>query len=104
MAIRAHSCHCALVFAKDTDQQYAASSQVHLIMPSSGSELSCGAQFGYLLGWVLAGPFEADLGCISPNSVYTDGVLTVLVKVPWMVSQSIRGCRGAYSIVIYSTW
>ena len=30
-----------------------------------------------------------------PNSIYTDGVLTVLVKGPWMVPQSVRGCRGA---------
>ena len=40
-----------------------------------------------------------------PQAVFTlIGVLTVLLRGPWMLWWSVRSCRGAFSIAIYTIW
>ena len=50
--------------------------------PGSGNRKSC---FPYNMA-CLGSP--AGVILYSPNSVYTDGVLTVLIKGPWLLRQS----------------
>ncbi len=75
---------------------------VHL--PFQRMPTHCGISFLIIVVLCVFFCLLSRLFFIVPQIALAIGVLTVLVKGPWMVSRSVHGCRGAFSIVIYTTW